>query len=149
MHVDGCGGFVTSSKERLPVTIFVVNAWQSEVGRDFAEAHCVNTACCIAANFSGSSYRIPQRNNAQRQHTSARFATPFFDHPVVVRTHAQHGEFFVFGFVESLSAESWERGEAQRSFNTGGVHVFETFFEFVATLTHFVIGDARQDDFIA
>jgi hypothetical protein len=103
----------------------------------------------VATNLVGGGLRIPQRDEAQRQHATTGLAAPLVVHPVVVGVHAEHGELLVLGLVEGLATETGERGEAERGLDARDVHVLESFFQLVAALTHLVVGDAGDGDFVA
>ena len=87
---------------------------------------------------------VPERDDDLRDQAATGVATPLFDHPVVVGLHAGEAQVLVLAFVEGLSTEPREGGEAHRGFDVADVHVFEPSLLVVAARTHVVVGDRRH-----
>ncbi len=137
-------GLGARGDERIPVAVGVVDRRQAEVPGQLGEADGPHAPRRVATDLVGRERGIPERDEAQRQESSARAGAPLLDHPVVVRPHAQEREVLVARLEERLPAEPREGREAQRGLDPVEVHVVEPRTGLVATRPHLVV-DHRDD----
>ena len=123
MHADHRAGFVAGVPHRLPEPVRIVDRRQTQIVRHLREGDGPAAPPGVTAYLGRGRLGVPERHDAQRDETTARRSAPLFDHPVVVRLHALHGQRLVLGLVKYLPAEPDEVRETQRPLHVIDVHI--------------------------
>ena len=147
MHADHGPGLAARLEHGVPVP--AVYRGKPEVVRDLAEGHRLDAPGRVATDLSSGEVGVPQWDEAQRDHASARVAAPLVDHPVVVGPHALETELLVVALRQSLTAETNPGREAQGCLYVVAIHVGQAGLELPRPRDHLVVGDALHLEVIA
>ena len=124
-------------KQRIPVAR--MNARQTEVRRNLAEADRPRAPGRVAGDLGHREIHVPERDDAERNQVAVRLRAPVLDHPVVVRTNTFQPELEVAAFHERLPAESRERREGKRAVDPHEREIVDARLRFVAPRPHLFV----------